>query len=359
MSVPSDTTEAIESAEAVGSGEQSVQAKLDEIHAAGEMAEEIVDVEETIADEADVTVDSTAVDEDLDDSAGTDDEPATTDDDPDEAVASDDASTLPAGYRRAALARGWTSEEIDFFTETKPDEAVEMFKGVYDEYRAENAQWSERGRQLRETDAAPVTEDDDGQKTATEASDAAEGLIPKLDADALIEKHGSEDLIADLLGPVNKMIDRVNAVSKQQADAQVVATDAANESLSNEIHGFFNMDEMKAYKDVYGADVASATQEQFDARMKLIAEADYIATGAVAHGQRMTTHDAMARGLAIVSAGTKDAAIRSDIKASMEKRTKTLSKSNQKTVTDEVEGPITDEELVSRTEARLRNMQGR
>ncbi len=301
------------------------------------------------ADEPDGVTEETAADADAGLSEPDSDGEAHTDDVDESEAADNESSTLPANYRRAALARGWTNEEVDHYTVLKPEEAMDTFKDVFEAWREENSRYSTRGRQLR--DADPVKPSDASEKS----EDADDGAMGSIDAKALIEQYGNDDIINALVAPVNAAIERVNAMQKAQQEAVAITQTSQQEALATTVTEFFGSAEMKSYTDVYGSDIATMTEDQEAARLALLQEADCIWTGASAHGQDMTVADAMSRALAIVSSGTKDVAIRNEIRASLKKRTKTLPGTQRKVAEDtDEDAPVSEEDLVSRTEARMR-----
>jgi len=260
----------------------------------------------------------------------------------------EDEVMLPAGHRRAALARGWTKEEIDHYLGTKPEEAQAAFKETFGEWQKENAEWSRRGRELKaasevKDDAVPVKKDD------------AASPLSKLDAKALIEEHGSEDLINALVGPLNAMVDRLNDAAGQVAQSQEFVNDSKVKALATEAQSFLMSTEMKPFRELYGTEVRDLTDAQFETRKKLFARADDLTCGAVHHGAALSVHDALTRAHAIVSAGNRDAGIRADIRASLKKRTKTTRSTQQKAPpADAKNEPMTEAELEKATEGRLR-----
>lgn len=265
------------------------------------------------------------------------------------AESDDDSPILPAGHRRAALADGWTSEEIDHYLETQPEDAVAEFAGSYEKWRKEGSEWSSRGRQLKAAEQ--------GDKTVTPSeSDELPLTLEKFDTTALIEEHGNDELITALTGPLNKVIDQVNSVLGKVSASEEFVQSSTEETVSKIVQDFLTGEDMKPFKDVYGTKIETLSKEQVDKRMELFGEADDIIFGASAHGKKITVENALRRAHANVSRDLKDSAIRQTIRDSLGKRTKTLTGSKQKTTTAQDDAPITREELVARTDARLRAM---
>lgn len=270
-----------------------------------------------------------------------------------EAAESDDSPILPAGHRRAALADGWTTEEVDYYLESNPEGAMEHFASIYNDWREENSRWSARGRQLKAADQ------DTNPSATTPNSTGDNKLKPmeKFDTQALIEEHGNDELVTALTSKMNNMIDQINPVLEKVAASQEFVESSTEETISKIAQDFFGGKEMESFKDVYGTDYGTATQEQIDKRMELFGEADDIIFGASAHGKQITVEEALKRAHNNVSEGSKDTAIRDSIRKGLKKRTKTLSGSKQKiTSTGDDNAPLTREELVARTNDRLRAM---
>ena len=275
-----------------------------------------------------------------------------TDDDEDtEAAESDDDSPiLPAGHRRAALADGWTSEEVDYYLETQPEEAAARFESLYKDWREENSQWSRRGRQLRAADQA-----EDVVDSSTKSNELPEQL-EKFDTKALIDEHGNDELITALTTPLNKVIDQVNSVLGKVSESQAFVRESTDETIEKIVEDFLSSKDMDAFQEMYGKDAGNLTEEQLDSRMELFSEADDIVLGAKGHGKKITVVNALRRAHNNVSESSKDAAVRQTIRKELKGRTKTLSNSKQKTTSPKSDTPLTREELVARTNARLQVM---
>lgn len=282
----------------------------------------------------------------VDDPIVTDDlDPGTKDDDSD--TKDDDSPMLPSGHRRAALARGYTSEEIDYYLETKPDEAVQRFEELFNERRKENEDWSRRGRELRAV----------GQKTSdgdTDDGNKPSEALTHYDAAALIEKHGNEDLINDLIDPLNATIDQVNAVTEKISHSEEFLRNTEINALEVATQDFLKSKEMESFRDTFGVEIKDLTEEQVKNRMDLFGQADIIVAGAKDHGIDITIQDALERAHIIVSQGTRDEGIRQSIRDSLKKRTKTTKTTHQQTTTPGDNEEVSDEELEKRTEARMK-----
>jgi len=274
---------------------------------------------------------------------------------PDDAEKESDANLpmLPSGHRRAALARGYTSEEIDFYLQSNPEDATARFKEIFGEWQEENSRWSQRGRQLIQADGTP--------EKKPPVKEGEFQPVPHADIKALVEKHGGEyeDLIKDLVAPLNAGIDRINSMGEGLTKSQEFIDSNEEKALATIVDNFLGSKEMSSFADTYGKDVATATEEQVKNRMELFGEADNLIAGAKAHGKSITVEDALNRAHLILSQGTRDEVIRQQIRDSMKKRTKTIKSSHKADSPAKTNEPISEEELEKRTEARMRELKNK
>ncbi len=262
----------------------------------------------------------------------------------------DDETILPAGYRRAAVGSGWTEEEVDHFLKTQPDTARDEFGKIFDKWQAKSSIWSARGREL----AAAGKKPDEKVKTLAKESDDA---LSHFDAEALKEANPeSESLIDALVAPLNATIDRVNATVEKLSHSEDFLQTTEQNALRGALDDFFGSEGMKSHLKTYGAKFEDLTDEQGTSRMKLINEADIISSGAADHGQDLSVHEAMARAFIQVSHKSRGEQIRAEVRASLEKRTKSTKGSHQTAEAPGGDKEITEEELLRRTEERLRNL---
>jgi hypothetical protein len=244
------------------------------------------------------------------------------------------APTLPAAYRRSLKAYEWTDEEIDANLKTFGTKFIETAGRIHKNRNAEIADWAERGRQARQ---AAQPQPQQGQQQQQQTAAPASGLKP-VDAAALKQKYGSEDLIDEIVGPVNAAIEQINntilpAVQQTQARSQQAEMDM----LSRQIDGFFGGKELEPYRNVYGDPAKSKlTKEQIDTRNKVLEMADALVGGAErAIGRKLSFGEAMQMAHDHVSSGFKEQAVRTAIKSQLKTRNKgiTLKPSGRSTTT--------------------------
>lgn len=277
-----------------------------------------------------------------------DDEPIepVDDDDSGDEGGDEDTTILPAGHRRAALARGWKEEEINHFLETKPEEALVAFRDTFDKWQQESSEWSARGRALMAAGTSVGDKKDD---------DKSDPSLTKFDADVLIAEHGNEELINALVKPLNQMVDQINSAVGRLSQSEEETADSRAAALAIEAQNFLTSGAMKPYEEVYGIEVKDLTANQLENRFQLFEEADIIAAGARAHEQKITVSEALTRAHAIISQETRDEGIRAEIRKSLKKRTKTSRGSRQRSApADKKDEPVSEKELIKRTEARLK-----
>ncbi len=306
--------------------------------------------DETPSDEA--TVDEIVKEtlDEIDKETETPDQTATEETEPDKKDT--DVPMLPTGHRRAALAGGYTTEEIDHYLETKPEEAAARFGELFETWRDENSKWSARGRQL----AAATKPDEKSDTKPKESPD----VLPRYNAEELIKENvGSEDLINALVTPLNAVIDRVNSAVGRISKSEDFLRETEESALATVTQDFFASTEMKTFTGTYGTEVKELTQKQMDSRMELFAQADEIAAGAREHGRDISAVDALERAHVILSQGTRDETIRTQIRESMKARTKTTRSSHQSTKTPDTNETISDEELEKRTAERLQSLRNK
>jgi len=262
---------------------------------------------------------------------------------------SDESPTLPTGHRRAALARGWTNEEVDHYIEIKPEEATAKFESIFDDWQQENSQWSARGRELMRAKQTGLSE------SATEAQETEHQKVDfePIDPKAFAEEYDVNEVLMEALAKkLNPVISNAKVMSEQLEGYAKTAQVSNEETLSKITQDFLTSKEMKPFADVYGTDINTLTKEQLDSRMELFGQADEIVQGALAHGREITVQEALERAHDSVSHDSRDTTIRKEIRDSMTKRTKTLTGSKRKIEAPKDDGPISEEELEARVGAK-------
>lgn len=270
--------------------------------------------------------------------------------------AKDDGSVmLPSGHRRAALARGYTNEEIDYFLESDPKEAVARLEKVYNEWQETSVRYSDAGRKLRAAQQYATERGEDKEVKVASKAATDEPLIP-IDAKALVEKYGQEDLINEIVGPLNKSIAHSNAVAERLAKSEEFLRSTQENALGDAIQEFFTSKDMEPFKKTFGT-VGNLTEKQVASRTELLGQADILSAGALDHGSEISIREALERAHMIVSHTSIDETIRQKIHAGMKKRTKTVRSSHKKTAPGSEEKTM--DSLEKQVAAKQRALQGR
>ena len=324
----------------------AVDAKLAVLR--GDVPEENNDVDETPVDDQEPVTEPDQTDAD-----DTDSDKSDAGDDTDSEAADDDLPMLPSGHRLAALAKGYTTEEVDHFLKTHPDEAMGRFGELFDERKKESAMWSDRGRRLAQTDQSVV----EPPKVLADPKDPA--ATPLFVAKALAEEFGNEDLINALVPRLNTMIEESNTLKQERAQTADRDRKRQESYLLQVTDEFFGSKAMEPSKETYGTGYGSATEEQMTQRMKLLNQADEIAKGAADHGREIPDLEALERAHMILSQGSRDEIIRQGIRDELKQRTKTTKSSHRKIKSSEEEGPVSEAKLEKRVAAKQRELRNK
>jgi len=254
--------------------------------------------------------------------------------------------TLPTGYRRAALARGWTDEEIDFALENDKD-SMDRFERNYREWQEENARWSQRGRMLLQAEQKPAE-----KPVEPSVSDAEiDKLIAQLD--------DGQAPIKEIVNWVKASLNKANTQMERVAEFQSKVQASDEEKLLAEAQEFLKSKEMEPFQQVYGTDIKNLTADQFENLKELLNEADIIRCGAFDHGKTLPTHEALRRAHAYVSRDLAETTWRDKIRETMKKRTKTLPPASSQRLPSDSDKPISEKELERRTAERLAKIRGK
>lgn len=316
--------------------ESAIQSKLDAIvDREAEALDEGDDVVDEKVDETEAEVDDTEENA----------EPDTESDDSDE-----DSPTLPSGYRRAALARGYTNDEINHFLKTKPEEAQDTFKEIYTDWRQENSMWSRRGRELAEAQRKSQKKTEPAKQADEDEPDYTVDLLKREDFG--VDDDRLDKIIEAVNAKMSENIERLAGPIKQSQDA---LAKQQQENLQRESEEFFHSSEMKNWKENYG-ELGKLTEQQFNKRMELFDEAQVLVCGAMDHGREMNIQDALTRAHAQLTYQDRDESIRQQIRESMKKRTKMEKSSHQQGRADGGEGPLSDDEFEAKVARGLERL---
>lgn len=200
-----------------------------------------------------------------------------------------DESGVPDAYLRAALHQGWKQEEVEELWKDDQEKAERLLKANLTATNNLSNQWSQLGQQQMNTQvspAVPVT------TPVTPIQKSDEGFVG-LDIDKLKGEYDDDNLINDVIKPMNdlliKMNTKLSSVESQQTntsqgiqDKQKAVDQERKEVIGQQIDTFFNSLKTKEFKDFYGegSDWVKFKGNQAENRIKLLTLADQIKTGA-------------------------------------------------------------------------------
>lgn len=261
----------------------------------------------------------------------------------------DPAPTFPGAWRRTLRAYDWTDDEIADALSQEPNARASFMataQKLHANRNAELAKWAEMGR--RERNAQPDSNAEPGKPIV----DSETGKFPLSNIDALIEKHGNEDLVREIAEPFNKMLAEINGIMPDLVSGVQSIRESRQQVLAGQIEQFFGSEDLKTYSEVYGADANSLSEDQVGTRNKVLEFADALVAGASLQGRQLSTDEALMLAHDSVSGGFKEKAIRATIRKSVTTRSKGLSLKPTGKVTPKT-GPKTREELEKDVRGRL------
>jgi hypothetical protein len=264
--------------------------------------------------------DEPAPDAQAKDEPGATEEPAAEAEDDKEQTTTEEAAapaapTLPAAYRRTLKAYEWSDDEIDSNLKAFGPKFIETAAKMHANRNKEVSAWADAGRKAREGTAAAPNKD-------ASQTPAPETAMKPIDADALKKQYGEEALIDAIVAPVNRAIEQINQMMPVAQQFRTSLQQQQMETLAKQIDGFFSDKEMVPYKDMYGTAYASLSNEQAEARTKVLELADALIGGAKLQGRSLPLNDAMQMAFDSLSGETKVQAARKEITKQLQTRNK-------------------------------------
>ncbi len=273
------------------------------------VAEQPVEVKETATETAEETPSETA------EEPKTEDNQAETQEQQPEAK-KPTGPILPDAYRRSLKAYDWSDEEINAAFKANPLEFTVTAQRLHSNRNKETQQWAELGRQSRTTEPQPKTE-----PQANPYVDSKTGQFKPINTAEIAEKHGvSEELIADLVAPINAILAHQNSILPDLNNSIQAVQRSRTEQLTKQVDSFFSGPELKQFQEAYGKDSASLNEAQIETRNKVLEMADALVVGAARQGRKLTVNDALLMAHDHVSSGLKTVAIRKEIQKSVTTR---------------------------------------
>lgn len=280
-------------------------------------AEETQETQEEVSDNADGAEDEATSDNDTeteeDGAAAT--PPANT---------GSKAPTLPDAYRRSLKAYDWTDEEIDANLKTLGASFIATAQKIHTNRNTELAAWAAQGRAARQQQQNGQQQEQETEQPAARTSKpaASKKALKPIDTAKLKEHYGDDELIDALAGQINPVIEQINEILPRIEATQRKSTEAELDKLGRVVEDFFASDEIKPYTEFYGDGKKQFTDEQLQARNKVLETADALALGAKMQGRNLSVVEAMQLAHDSVSSTYKVKAARDGIAKSLKQRNK-------------------------------------
>lgn len=284
-----------------------------------------------------------------------DDEPGAKDEGIQQPKAKAKVPTIPEAYRRSLKAYEWTDEEIDAAISQNPAGFLQTAQKIHSNRAKEIAQWAQIGRAARapEQNGAPQ---DAPQAHAPEGRgkhiDPKTGLFRTLDVDKMVETYGNEDLVREIAGPVNEVLQAVNQLLPDLMTGVKTIRQSRTDSLKQTVNTFFDGKELMPYSEVYGKG-DDLTQEHYKARNRVLETADALIAGAGAQGRNLSIEEALTLAHDSVSGEFKKQVARKEIKGEIKKRGNALTLRPSSAGKQSSGSPKNASDLEKRTAARL------
>lgn len=261
--------------------------------------------------------------------------------------------TLPAAYVRSLKAYDWTDEEIEKAFKADPANFTVTAQKIHKNRSDEVAKWADIGRAIKEQSTAQKS---DPKPQASPHLDPKTGGFKPLDVDAMVEKYGNEEIVREIVAPVNEVLAAVNSILPDLLTGVSTIRQSRQETMARQVDQFFGQKELEPFASVYGKDFDTADEEQIGNRNKVLEVADALLAGAAQQGRKLTTTDALTMAHDHVSSGfKKDTAIK-EVKQQVQKRSAsiTLKPSKTGTKTTATSGkPKNARDMEARTLTRL------
>ena len=248
---------------------------------------------------------------------------------------SDETPPISDAYRRAAIHRGWTDEEVDELYKSNPELCEKTLAKVHEEVNRASKDFAAIGRARKE------------QANKTEQIVQPQPVVPEqpvasaIDLTKLRDQYGADDPMITVVEAIQQ-----RAIAAEQATATLraelaqqrteqpqqvsAAVERERQALGQQINTFFNDEAAKLYDDFYGTVEKGANWDdtlipgQVANRIAVIEMADQIFAGAESLGRAIEFEEAMQLAHMSVSAPMKERVVRERITKEVTKRGKTL-----------------------------------
>ncbi len=257
---------------------------------------------------------------------------------------------LPEAFLRAALHTGWKREDAIEFFNRDPERALVTFSNIHQSVNNLSADYAAMGRREKEKPAEqPVFKPVDTSKLKEQYGDDAAPLIEMIEVQ-------------------NKAIQQVLDSKPQPKRDQAFQSAAEENSVNQQVDGYFESDPMKPWEKVYGKlefgqtwdDLPAGAQEH---RYRLLTIADQIIGGAHMQRKEMPLKQALEMAHLLVTQKYRDQVLVDGIKAKVVQRSQSLtikpSKGTKKPGTEtDKPGMRTKEQLLATTQQKLNKLYG-
>lgn len=258
-------------------------------------------------------------------------------------------SAISDAHRRSAVAKGWTDEQIDEALTVNPEAAGRMFEQLHTSRIAEINSYADRGRLIQQQVAAP--EPKVSVPTTTPA-------IAALDVDTLAEKYGNEEMLAEIVGPINAVIASLQPLIQTAEQTRKTSEQDQIRALETKVDEFFSDKKMEPYAEFYGTgDWASLSGDQRKQREAVLVTADALATGAWAQGRNVSQADALLWAHDAQTSHLQTKTIRDNLRKSLEKRDASITMKPSSRGDGPTDGrPLTKERIEQQAAERLKKL---
>ena len=219
--------------------------------------------------------------------------------------------TLPDSYRRSLKSYGWEDEDIDQNLAVLGDRFISTAAKIHQNRNEEVTRWADAGRAIRQNQP---------EEKKTELQ-----VLKPLDQSKLEEHYGNDKMIGEIIGPVNAVIQQINAIMPMVMSSQQATAQAELETLGKQVEGFFGGKELEPYRELYGDSKEPLKDQHFQARNKVLDTANALIVGAKQNGRSLTLGEALQLSHDAVSGGFKAKAARTTLVKQVKTREKGIS----------------------------------
>jgi hypothetical protein len=256
--------------------------------------------------------------------------------------------TLPDSYRRSLRAYGWTDDEINTNLQALGAKFIDTAERLHSNRNQEVNAWAEAGRQKLAAERQPQ-----GQPQPQ----AGPTSLKPLDTKELKKKYGDDDLIDEIVGPVNATIAAINSILPQLEQGRQVVANSQYEQAVKVVDSFFQSKDLATYAPFYGDTKVGVNQEQLAARNQVLDTAYALMTGAATvQGRQIPLEEAMILAHDVVAKDFKETAIRAKVKSQVVTRSRAVGLKPTAKTKPAATGPAKGEDLEKKVGQKLASL---